>query len=164
MKCVALCILSLLLAGSSSSRTLAQTSDEAAIHEIFSAFFQAIHDRSVDRIMSFYAPKVIAFDVVPPLQYAGSAAYRKDWQQFFAAYKGPVTDHPSDVHIVVDGSLAYSADVERVSGMLTSGQKNTLTVRVTDVYQKLAGRWLIVHEHVSVPVDLNTGKAILNAQ
>ena len=33
-----------------------------------------------------------------------------------------------------------------------------LVVRVTDVYRKLKGKWLIVQEHVSVPVDLATQK------
>ena len=37
-----------------------------------------------------------------------------------------------------------------------------LTVRVTDVYIK--GHWLIVHEHVSVPVDLDTGKPDLSSK
>jgi hypothetical protein len=31
-------------------------------------------------------------------------------------------------------------------------------VRVTDDYRKLAGKWKIVQEHVSVPVDLGTMK------
>jgi ketosteroid isomerase-like protein len=31
-----------------------------------------------------------------------------------------------------------------------------MTVRVTDVYRRINGKWLVVHEHVSVPVDLNT--------
>jgi hypothetical protein len=31
-----------------------------------------------------------------------------------------------------------------------------LVVRVTDVYRKLKGKWLIVQEHVSVPVDVGT--------
>jgi len=34
-------------------------------------------------------------------------------------------------------------------------------VRVTDVYRKVGGAWLIVLEHVSVPVDLGTGKGDL---
>jgi hypothetical protein len=32
-------------------------------------------------------------------------------------------------------------------------------VRVTDGYRKFGSEWLIVLEHVSVPVDLATGKA-----
>jgi ketosteroid isomerase-like protein len=30
--------------------------------------------------------------------------------------------------------------------------------RVADVYKKTKGDWLIVQEHVSVPVDVDTGK------
>jgi ketosteroid isomerase-like protein len=38
------------------------------------------------------------------------------------------------------------------------GKQVQLAVRVTDVYRKSQGKWLIIHEHVSVPVDLATGK------
>ena len=31
-----------------------------------------------------------------------------------------------------------------------------LVVRVSDVYRKQAGKWLIVQEHVSVPLDAKT--------
>lgn len=30
--------------------------------------------------------------------------------------------------------------------------------RVTHVYERINGNWLIVHEHVSVPIDMSTGK------
>jgi ketosteroid isomerase-like protein len=33
-------------------------------------------------------------------------------------------------------------------------------VRLTDVYRKINRHWLIEHEHVSVPVDLDTNKQI----
>jgi ketosteroid isomerase-like protein len=45
-----------------------------------------------------------------------------------------------------------------VTGTDKHGKKLDLTLRVTDVYQKMRGRWFVVHEHVSVPVDLDTGK------
>jgi ketosteroid isomerase-like protein len=35
------------------------------------------------------------------------------------------------------------------------------TLRTTDCYRKVKGKWLIVHEHYSVPVDLSTAKADL---
>ena len=35
-----------------------------------------------------------------------------------------------------------------------------LVVRLTRVYRKIKGRWLIEHEQVSVPVDLDTDKPI----
>jgi len=45
-----------------------------------------------------------------------------------------------------------------VTGSDKHGKKLDMQVRVTDAYQKIGGRWLVVHEHVSVPVDLDTGK------
>jgi hypothetical protein len=39
------------------------------------------------------------------------------------------------------------------------GSKFNLVARVTDAYRKINGKWLIAHEHVSIPVDLTTGKA-----
>ena len=60
-------------------------------------------------------------------------------------------DHAAD-------PLSYSHSIQRVSGTETKGWPIDLTVRLTDVYRKINGNWLIVHEHVSVPVDLNTNK------
>jgi ketosteroid isomerase-like protein len=39
-----------------------------------------------------------------------------------------------------------------------------MTVRVTDVYRKQDGRWRIVQEHVSAPIDLATGKGDLTSK
>jgi ketosteroid isomerase-like protein len=44
------------------------------------------------------------------------------------------------------------------------GSKFNLTARVTDCYRKINGKWLITQEHVSVPVDLNTGKPDLTSK
>ncbi len=38
------------------------------------------------------------------------------------------------------------------------GSKFSFTVRVTDGYRKVNGKWVITQEHVSVPVDLATSK------
>jgi ketosteroid isomerase-like protein len=36
-----------------------------------------------------------------------------------------------------------------------------MVIRTTDCLKKIKGKWLIVHEHNSVPVDLATGKGDL---
>jgi hypothetical protein len=35
-------------------------------------------------------------------------------------------------------------------------------VRYDSDYKKIDGRWRDIHDHVSVPADLNTGKAALD--
>jgi uncharacterized protein (TIGR02246 family) len=137
--------------------------DIRGLEDRFVAAFKA---KDVDAIMKVYAPgqTLVVFDVVPPRQYVGAAAYRKDWQTFLGSFDGPIAVDLTDLDIGVDRNLAYSHSIQRVTGTDKQGKKLDLTVRVTDVYQKVRGRWLIVHEHVSVPVDLETDKPDLTSK
>ncbi len=80
------------------------------------------------------------------------------------AFEGPITVELSDLDVATDRNLAYSHSIQRVAGTDKQGKKLDLTVRVTDVYKKARGRWLIIHEHVSVPVDLDTDKPDLSSK
>jgi ketosteroid isomerase-like protein len=70
----------------------------------------------------------------------------------------------SDLSVTADGTMGFSHSIQHLTGTDTKGQPVDVTVRVTDVYRKIKGNWLIVHEHVSVPVDLNTGKPDLSSR
>jgi uncharacterized protein (TIGR02246 family) len=149
------------LAGGASG---APSGDEAAIRALEAQFAAAVSAKDVDAIMKVYAPDVFVYDMVPPRQYVGAAAYRKDWEAFMGAYKGPVKFEVSDLALEVDGPVAWSHSVQRLTGTDPTGQPSDTTVRVTDVYRKTADGWRIVHEHVSVPVDPATGKADLQSK
>lgn len=139
---------------------LASGKDEAAIRALETRFAAAFNAKDLDAIMKVYVPddSLLVFDVVPPRQFAGANAYRKDWQELLALFPGPLKFEISDLHVVASGSLGYGHSIQHLSGADAKGQTIDLTVRVTDVYRKIKGRWLVVHEHVSVPVDLTTGK------
>jgi SnoaL-like protein len=47
------------------------------------------------------------------------------------------------------------------TGKLKNGQPSDMWLRATSGLRKMNGKWLIVHDHVSVPVDFETGKAAL---
>jgi ketosteroid isomerase-like protein len=140
--------------------------DEAKIRALEGQFAAAFNAKDVDAIMKVYVPdeSLVVFDVVPPRQYVGAKAYRKDWQDFFASVKGPLKFEISDLSVTAAGPLGYGHSIQRISGTDAKGQPIDLTVRVTDVYRKIKGNWLIVHEHVSVPVDLDTGKPDLSSK
>jgi uncharacterized protein (TIGR02246 family) len=138
----------------------ADASDEAQIKDLEARFAAAFNAKDVDAIMKAYVPgeSLVVFDAVPPRQYLGAAAYRKDWEAFLATLKGPVKFEITDLAVAADGSLGYSHSIQHWSGTDPNGKPMDLAVRVTDVYRKVDGRWLIVHEHVSFPVDFGTGK------
>ena len=138
----------------------------ADIRALENRFVAAFKAKDVDAIMKAYAPDrmLVVFDVIPPRQYVGAAAYRKDWQTFLDSFDGPITVELIDLAGAADRNLAYSHSIQHVAGSDKQGKKLDLTVRVTDVYKKAHGRWLIIHEHVSVPVDLATDKPDLSSK
>jgi len=141
----------------------AANSDKTAIEALEKRFADALNAKDLDAIMKVYAPArtLFVFDVGPPRQHVGWQDYKADWQQLLASFPGPITFSVSDLSITTAGSVAYGHSIQTLHSTRPNGSKFELVVRVTDVYQKIHGEWLIVQEHVSVPVDLDSGKADL---
>jgi len=136
--------------------------DEAAqIKKVEQHIADSAKARDLDAIMKNYPPgdTLIVFDVAPPRQYVGADAFRKDWQNFLDTFSGPITYDLIDLNVVTEGKMGYARMVQHVAGTGKDGKPIDLNVRVTDVLQKTNGRWLIIHEHASFPVDLASGKA-----
>jgi uncharacterized protein (TIGR02246 family) len=137
--------------------------DEAGVRRWLDAWTRAFEARDVKATMALYSPDVVAYDLVPPLQYVGGNAYGKDFETFYAGFKGPLHVEYRDVHVLTSGDLAVLEVLEQVSGAQASnGQPISMWVRATSVLRKVNGRWLDVHDHVSVPTDMDTGKALMD--
>ena len=165
--CVSL-LVAFAAAGCSQNRPVADeaaktgNNDEAGVRQWLDIWIKAFQARDVNAIAALYAPDVVAYDIVPPLQYVGWDAYRKTYEGFFAQYKGPLEVEFRDVHVSVQGDLAIATGLERLSGTLTNGEKSSVWARFTSVFRKSNGKWLDIHDHVSVPTDLASGKARLD--
>ena len=141
--------------------------DNAAAKEIrdwLDRWTKAFTKQDVDAIMALYADDVIAFDVVPPLQYVGKDSYRGDYQQFLSQYEGNLHVEVRDLHVGATADLGYATGLELISGTLKNGQKSSVWLRFTSLFRKSGGRWLDFHDHVSVPADIESGKAMLDLQ
>ncbi|MEP6622677.1 MAG: nuclear transport factor 2 family protein [bacterium] len=135
--------------------------DEEAIRALEENFAAALNAGDIDGMMKNYVPdnSLIVFDVVPPRQHVGPDAYRAAWRGYFAHFSGVPNFSITDLVITVDGDVGFGHSIQRTIGTDTQGRPVDRTVRVTDGYRKIGGRWLIALEHISVPVDLATGKA-----
>lgn len=129
---------------------------------MYAQWVKAFEAKDVNGVMAMYVPgaALTAYDMVPPLQYKGADAYRKDYAQFFAQFDGPIHVDASDAHIEAGRGVAFAYGIERLTGKMTNGTPVDMWIRWTDGWKRMdGGNWRIVHEHVSVPVDLATGKA-----
>ena len=62
-----------------------------------------------------------------------------------------------DLDIAASEDIAVAHWFSRASGTLVNGREAGFWVRVSNCCRRSNGRWLITHEHVSLPVDLESG-------
>lgn len=134
--------------------------EENAIRALEDRFAMAFNAGDVDAIMKNYVAdaSLVVFDVVPRKEHRGAEAYRQDWVEFFTHFQGRPRIEISDLGITAEGDIGFGHSLQHVTGTDLQGRPVDRWVRVTDGYRKVGGRWLIAMEHISVPVDLSTGK------
>jgi uncharacterized protein (TIGR02246 family) len=138
--------------------------DEAAIQRLLDEGIRSVRSKNIEGVMSLYAPGVVSFDIVPPLRYLGAEAFRKAWEAVFSSFQGPIGYELHDLTIIVGDDVAFTYSLNRISGTLTTGQQTDLWLRWTAGLRKINSKWLIVHHQNSVPVDLQTGRAVLDGK
>jgi uncharacterized protein (TIGR02246 family) len=133
--------------------------DEAQIRALIDDRVKAIREKDVDTLMSNHAPGVVMFDALNPLRYVGSDAVRERAEQWFSGYRGSIRYEVRDLSITADEGVAFCHYLYRVSGTMTNGREVDMWVRSTVCFRRTNGKWMVTHEHTSVPFDAESGKA-----
>ena len=139
-----------------------RANDEADIRQRIDKLAEAIRAMNLEGVMSIYAPDVVSFDIVPPLQHVGVEAKRKNWVDAFAMYQHPLGYEIHALTITVGDNVAFGHSLNRISGTLKNGNRTDFWLRSTTCFRKIDGKWLITHDQVSVPLDLEGSRALLN--
>jgi ketosteroid isomerase-like protein len=100
-----------------------KTANEAAIRELIDRFAKAIRAKDVNGVMSVFAPEIVSFDIVPPLQAVGTETFVKHWQEFFESYQNSIHVEFPDLSITAGDDVAFSYCLHRVKGTLKNGQQ-----------------------------------------
>ena len=135
---------------------------QSEISALFDRRSEAVRLKDIDRLMALYSPDIVYFDIVPPLQYVGSAALRERFLDWFDRFNGPIGQDTHDVTVAASGDVAVASMLIRASGTLQTGREVGYWVRVTNGCQRSDHGWLITHEHVSLPVELASGRAVMD--
>lgn len=148
----------LISTGLVAARAGAQSDDNAQINTLYEQFAGAFRHKDLNAIMAVYdhSDTLFVFDVGTPREHIGWDSYRADWKDVFDSIKGNPNFSIAELAITISGDVAYTHSIQSITG--TMGRLDSLTVRVTDVLRKIDGKWLIVQEHVSVPINFTTLK------
>jgi uncharacterized protein (TIGR02246 family) len=125
--------------------------DESRIRAEIESWAAALRAKDVGRILSHYAPDAVTADLAPPLWNAGVDTLRKNFEEWFPTWSGPIGFEVRDVHVTAGGDVAFARSTNRIHGKRTDGTESDVWVRATVCFRKLGGAWKVTHEHVSVP-------------
>ena len=155
------CVIMIALGGESASSRRPDTEELTALEQ---RLVEAINAQNADAVMANYArgDLLVVFDTVMPIQTVGWEAWRRNWEGAFALYplyQAGVTE----LGLVADGDAGFGHALVRMSGKSKNGASFSAALRLTHGYRRIGGVWLIVHEHLSMPVDLPTGRAVPDA-
>ena|SRR5829696_1045706 len=138
--------------------------EEAAIRKRIDTLAGAIRAMDLEAVKPAFAPDLVSFDIEPPLQHLGAEAKWRNWANVFAAYQPPLAYEIRDFAVTVGDGVAFGHALSRISGTLKNGNRSGYWVRWTTCFRKIDGQWLIAHDQISVPIDVATGRALLNLE
>lgn len=138
--------------------------DEAAIRQLLDNFLDAVRTMDLERVKPIYAPDLVSFDIVPPLQHLGAEKKWKNWADVFAAYQRPLGYEIRNLTITVGDDVAFGHSLNRIVGTLKNGDRKAYWLRWTTGWRKIDGSWRIAHDQVSVPIDVQNGRALLDLE
>jgi ketosteroid isomerase-like protein len=129
----------------------------AAAPPNYKAMVQAEYDlwSTMDsaKVSPMFAPDadLIFFDITP-LKYNGWSEYQKGVMKVFEPYQTMKCTVNDDVHGGRSGNMAWTASTVACHAQKKDGGVDDMTLRTTEIWQKRGAKWLIVHEHASVPM------------
>ena len=147
------------------SEAIADSSSAAEIRSQIQRFRQAVLHKDMKGVARYYSntESLVVFDVVPPLSYVGWNSFRKDWQGFFDGFKEISVYDWNDMHIESGGDLGWMRAMVHIAGTLQDGKPLDMTFRDTAIFKRENQRWVVIHDHGSVPIVFETGQAVMNA-
>jgi uncharacterized protein (TIGR02246 family) len=129
-----------------------QSGDEAAVRKLIDDWAAAVRRKDMAAILRGHAPDIVMFDVPPPLESRGIAAYEATWEQFFGWARAQVVFDVRRLEVVAGAEVAFAVALMRCKGAQPGGPETEVDFRLTVGLRKNDGRWTVVHEHHSIPV------------
>lgn len=123
--------------------------DKAHLQKIWSGWSTL----DVSKVAEFYAPGPHVFFDIAPLKYNSWDEYQKGVVNVLADFKTAKFTVNDDAEIHPAGQYVWATATIKEDATMKSGKREMANFRWTVVLEKQDGEWLIVHEHVSAPLQ-----------
>jgi ketosteroid isomerase-like protein len=153
---ILLCLLTLTLSAVSQSPK-ASSKKSAAAPAPDKAYLQKIWDgwstRDPANVAKFYATGPRVFFDIAPLKYGSWEEYEKGVRTVLSGYKSAKCTVNDDAVFHPHGDLVWATATVSNELITKAGKIEMSTFRWTMIFENQDSKWLIVHEHVSEPLQ-----------
>jgi uncharacterized protein (TIGR02246 family) len=127
--------------------------DETRIAALLEAWADAVRRHDLPGILAHHDTDIVMFDVPPPLQCKGLAAYEETWELLFQYHKPGTAFDIETLSVTAGEDVAFAVAIMRCGPDSSSNpaDKDGFQFRLTVGLRKVDGDWRIAHEHHSVP-------------
>ena len=150
---ILLCVLALSFSSLAASKSKKKTAPSGAPDKAYLEKLMAGWSAGNPANMAQYYDQgdYVFFDIAP-LKYANWAEYQKGVTDLLKNYKSVKLTVNDDAQIHTDGNLTWAAATVKEDAITAAGKHEMATWRWTVIFEKQAGKWMIVHEHTSAPL------------
>ena len=125
--------------------------NESAVRELLERWAAAVRAKNLREVLANHTPDFVMFDVPPPFESRGLAAYENTWKLFYSSQPDPVAFDIKWLEVTAGDEVAFAFAHMQCIEPTETEQRIPLDFRLTVGLRKVGGRWTIVHEHHSVP-------------
>ena len=123
-------------------------SNEERIWRLVNDWAKAVRGKDMEGALAHHAKDMVMFDVPLPLQSKGIEAYKKTWELFFDTNRDDkVSFELRELKITAGDTVAFC------HALLIAGSAKRAQGRLTIGLKKVRGKWMIVLEHHSYPIN-----------
>ncbi|MFC4859398.1 YybH family protein [Actinophytocola glycyrrhizae] len=124
--------------------------DEQQIRDLIEHWASAVHNGDLSAVLADHATDIVMFDVPPPEQgVRGIEAYRETWPGFFEWQASGAVFEIDSLDVTAGTDVAFAVALLRCGTPADLDRDPEHRLRLTVGLTKVAGRWVVTHEHHS---------------
>lgn len=120
---------------------------------------QAVMSTDISALADQCCPHMSMFDVSSQLN--NLEEYKTEWEKFSPYFMDGMQISRREMKLHTSETLAVLHCLSKVEHSALKGQLQMPWCRTTLCLKKMGDQWRVVHQHISMPVDLITGKAVV---
>lgn len=121
---------------------------------VIERYSEAVQTLDSKAMLALYSPDARVFDLMAPFEIHGRKGFQDRIESWFSEVDAKdARAEASDVEVKTADGLATMTMFMRYSDLTESGERRSMTNRLTWILEADGDDWKIIHEHTSVPLS-----------